>query len=102
MNIEQYRALYHDETIAMTQHALLRIGERGISLDDIQNAIMTGRIIEEYPDDSPFPSCLVLGNSLAGRPLHIVVSTEGNYLHIITAYFPDLDRWESDFATRKD
>ena len=50
MEIEKLRALCHDNTIAMTQHALLRIAERGISLDDIQNGILTGRIIEEYPE----------------------------------------------------
>lgn len=102
MEIEKLRTLCHDNTIAMTQHALLRIAERGISLDDIQNGILTGRIIEEYPEDYPFPSCLILGEATTKRPMHVVASSDGEFLHIITAYFPDPIRWESDFATRKE
>ena len=63
MDIEKYKNLCSDETIIITQHANRRFQERKIFLDDIESAIFSGKIIEEYPDDKPFPSCLILGKS---------------------------------------
>ena len=102
MEIEKLKKLCSDETIAITQHANRRFNERGISLDDIETAIFSGKIIEEYPDDKPFPSCLILGKSEKNLPLHIVASTDEEFLYIITAYYPSLEKWENDFMTRKE
>ena len=102
MNIEDYQKICNDDNIAVTQHANRRFRERGISLDDIESAILNGRIIEEYPSDTPFPSCLILGNSLNNLPLHVVVSRDENILYIITAYYPNLQKWHEDFATRRE
>lgn len=35
-----------------------------------REAVAHGNIIEDYPDDKYGPSCLILGFTLAGRPLH--------------------------------
>jgi hypothetical protein len=70
--------------------------ERGIRYDDIKEAIQDGEIIEIYPDDYPFPSCLLLGNGL-----HVVCSLGDDILYIITAYWPSLDKWENDGRMRR-
>lgn len=101
MEIDKYKKLCADDTIAITQHANRRFNERGISLDDIEAAILSGEIIEEYPDDMPLPSCLILGKSSDNVSLHVVVSTDEENLYIITAYYPNLQKWESDFKTRR-
>lgn len=49
-----------------------RMQERNISKDDVKHVILTGEIIEEYPDDFPNPSCLFFGNNLDGKILHVV------------------------------
>lgn len=76
MDINIYRNLCHDSTIAITQHAQKRFLERNICLDDIKNVIMTGIIIKEYPTDQPLPSCLVLGKAINGQYTHVVISTD--------------------------
>jgi len=43
-----------------------------ILASEVLEALETGEIIEEYPEDAPYPSCLVLGRTLRGRPLHLV------------------------------
>lgn len=43
-----------------------------IRVDELLEAFASGEIIEDYPDDQPYPSCLVFGRALSGRPLHIV------------------------------
>lgn len=102
MEIEPYRALCHDAAIAMTNHAKTRFLERNICLDDIESSIASGNIIEQYPDDTPFPSCLIAGKAVNGNVLHIVASTDGEFLYIITAYWPNPDKWTENFTKRKE
>lgn len=74
-----------------------------IRVDEVLEALNAGEIIEEYPDDQPYPSCLILGRTLTARPLHMVcapVSTERRLI-VITTYQPDPTRWEVDFKRRK-
>lgn len=99
--IEDIRKLCKDDTIIMTAHVINRCKERNINSDSVINVIMHGEIIRQYEDDKPFPSCLLLGMSLDNRYLHVVVASDSINLHIITAYYPNTDEWESNFKTRK-
>jgi hypothetical protein len=85
----------------MEKHALERMKERSISRNKVKQAFFEGRIIENYPDDSPLPS--ILTANLEPEPLHVVVSydAEGLQCHVITAYRPDLAYFEADFITRR-
>ena len=40
---------------------------------DVRHVLQTGEVIEEYPDDTPFPSYLILG-FVGDRPFHVVVA----------------------------
>lgn len=83
-------------------HSLKRMRERQINMTDFKSAIMTGDIIEQYPNDRPLPSCLILGQSIANKPLHDVLGTDDDYIYAITAYYPSKTEWEDDFKTRKE
>ena len=102
LHIDDIRDLCHDKCIAMTKHAKTRLTERNISIEDIKNAIKTGEIIKQYEDDTPFPSCLLLGATEQKTPIHVVASIDNGYLYIITAYNPDENEWEIDNKTRKE
>ena len=101
LQIEDLRKLCTDDTIVMTAHVIKRCKERNIDADSIINVIMHGEIIKQYEDDRPFPSCLLLGMAINNKYLHVVVASDNVNLHIITAYYPNADEWESDFKTRK-
>lgn len=102
INIENLRGYYDNNRVFYTNHAMERIRERGIIAKDIRHAVMTGEIIEEYPNDYPYPSCLILGFSLNASPIHIVMNDEGSLSRIITAYFPNPDKWDENFKIRKE
>ncbi len=102
IDIEQLRALNKAEQIAITEHARLRLIERGISVSDIIRCIDTGEIIKQYEDDKPFPSCLILGAAIDGKYIHVVASHDSEWIYLITAYHPDTNVWEADFKTRKE
>lgn len=81
------------------QHAIQRSIEREITEEEAVDAILNGEIIEEYPQDKYGPSCLILGKTRAGRPLHVQCSLPPT-VWIITLYEPDPLEW-IDFKTRK-
>lgn len=88
--------------IIWREHVLERMLERNIKRADIKHCLSNGEIIEEYPKDYPFPSCLVFGTTIKNKPLHVVCSIENDYLFIITTYYPNLIKWENDYKTRKE
>jgi len=89
------------ERIAVTEHARCRLTERGITIDNIIQCIDSGEIIKQYEDDKPFPSCLILGTTAEKKQIHVVVSSDSEWIYLITAYHPDTEVWESDFKTKK-
>jgi len=70
--------------------------------EEVFETILSGKIIEDYPQDLPYPSCLIYGKSSEGRPLHIVCAyaEDVDKVIIITAYQPDPDLW-IDFERRQ-
>lgn len=77
-----------------SRHAFKRLVERNISGAEIQQAGIRARVIEEYPDDKYSPSCLLLGFTGDGRPLHMQVSlADTDLVKIITLYEPHADEW---------
>ncbi len=101
MRIEDIRALVETGKVKWTTHVVVRLQERGILPSDVKACIANGDIIEEYSDDYPYPSCLVLGMSRESLPLHVVVGMGNDFLFIITAYFPSSDKWAKDLKTRR-
>jgi hypothetical protein len=78
------------------------MAERHIEEEEVMAVINDGEVIDRYPDDKPFPSCLMLGR-VRGRPLHVVVAVDESGLEkvIVTVYEPDEIRWNSDFRSRR-
>lgn len=102
LDLEQLRKLCTKDRIRVTVHAAKRLEQRQIQLADVMTCILDGEIIEQYPEDYPFPSCLVLGFSVENKHLHVVIGTDGNFLFLITAYYPTLEQWEDGFKKRRE
>lgn len=102
IDIETLRDYFIQDTIVLSEHAKNRCRERQIKQKDVKNCIMTGEIIEQYPDDFPFPSCLVYGHAADNRIIHVVISSEGECGRVITAYSPNTNIFENDLKTRRE
>lgn len=95
------------DRLLYSTHASRRMYERTIYPRDVRHVLKTGEVIETYPGDLPLPSYLVLGwmeSELGHRvPVHVVAADddEGAETHVITVYKPDLERWETDYKTRR-
>lgn len=101
ISITDLQKLCADGAIRWTRHVLKRLLQRGISQASVIQAILNGEIIEQYPDDYPFPSCLLLGNTAAGTALHVVCGRGPGEVWMITAYRPDPAEWENDLKTKR-
>ena len=101
LSIDVLRKLCIEKSIVWTTHILERLQERGIHPSDVKHCIMDGEIIEQYPDDYPHASCLILGANVNNKYIHAVISADNEKIWAITAYYPTSDKWENDYKTRK-
>ncbi len=101
MRLEEIQDFCRQSKIKWYKHAVERMQEREISRADIKHCIMNGEIIEDYPDDFPHPSCLIFGYAVNNKIIHVVVSVDKDCIGVITAYFPNTDKFEKDLKTRK-
>jgi hypothetical protein len=87
--------------IIFRTHAIKRMFQRRIDERDVRSVLETGEIIEVYPDDTPYPSRLVLGWR-ESRPLHVVAADNivNNATIVITVYEPEQDKWMPNFKRR--
>ncbi len=99
--IEGIRRKIELEQYEFSKHAVDQTILRRIRVEEVCEAIASGEVIEDYPDDKYGPSCLVFGHTLRNRPLHVQCSHPSRDLvKIITVYEPDPERW-IDFRNRK-
>ncbi|MEW6026261.1 MAG: DUF4258 domain-containing protein [Planctomycetota bacterium] len=93
--IEQIKkAITEEQRYEFSIHATDQSILRKISRREIHEAVETGEIIEDYPEDKYGPSCLIFGRTKEGRALHIQCSYPSRpKIKIITLYEPDSSEW---------
>jgi len=66
-----------------------------LSFEEIIISVLNGKIIENYPKDKPFPSCLIYGDNFHKEPIHSVwaYNEENQWAVLITVYRPDPKLW---------
>ncbi len=83
-------------------HAIRRMFERGITESDVRTTLSDNQEIAAYPEDTPYPSRLLLGWG-GDKPLHVVVAynAQDDEHIVITVYEPDPALWEDGFKRRR-
>jgi len=102
MDREQLINAVQHGRIEWQTHALERMMKRGISREIVKQVLLDGEIIEDYPDEKPFPTALFLG-WFQREPFHVVTALDSlsGYCFVITVYRPDLNHFEPDYKTRR-
>jgi hypothetical protein len=67
----------------------------GLLVSDIEESVLlSGKLLEDYPDDPRGHSCLVLGFNQAGQAIHTVWGLlPTDWVRLITVYIPKPPRW---------
>ena len=87
---------------AFQNHVDEQTQEDKLKFDEIYFSVFQGKIIEDYPTDKPYPSCLIYGKTFAGDPVRSVwaYNKQNKWTVLITVYRPDPNLW-IDFKIRK-
>jgi len=95
MEIEQIVEAIRERKIRITDHADEEAQADKLKYDEIYFSVLNGEIIEDYPKDKPYPSCLIYGQTFAGEPVHSVwaYNHKNKWAVLITVYRPDPKRW---------
>ena len=83
-----------------TVHGAQQRIARRLRRQEIEQAIASGEIIEDYPQHHCGPACLILGRTAQGKALHVLCSLRAT-VDIITVYEPEPTEWEADLKTRR-
>jgi hypothetical protein len=72
--------------ILITDHADEEAEADMLSFDEVYFSVVHGEIIEEYPTDRLYPSCLVYGDTFGAAPVHSVwaYNKESGFAIIVT------------------
>ncbi len=87
MDLLDLKARIRSNEYLYTQHADAERKADDLTLAEVEQALLNGDILEEYPDTGRGESCLILG--FAGEvPIHAVCGWRGDKVVVITVYVP--------------
>ncbi len=92
----------NSKKVRISDHAYEEAQSDNLTFEEIYYSVMHDEIIEEYPDDKPYPSCLILGYTFGNEPIHSVwaFNNENQWAVLIAVYRPDPELW-FNFRERK-
>ena len=101
--LESITEAIHQGRIRITDHADEEAQADHLSFDEIFISVFQGEIVEDYPNDKPYPSCLIYGDTFRKEPVHSVWAYNQNnqWAVLITVYRPDPKRWINWRTRRK-
>ncbi|NUO81919.1 DUF4258 domain-containing protein [candidate division KSB1 bacterium] len=103
MDIEAIRDRVRAENYLAKSHAIQHALKEGFERMHMVEAVLNGRIIEEYPEDKRVLICSRV--NLLEKIfiyLHVVCEyADPVYAEFVTAYIPDEDQWERPEFTRR-
>jgi hypothetical protein len=92
--IDDLRRKFAQQEYEYSLHAVDQSLLKRITRREIEEAVASAQVIEDYPTDKYGPSCLLFGMTAASRPLHILCTHPTRQrVKIITVYEPDPDEW---------
>jgi hypothetical protein len=87
MDINEIKTRVRTDRYVYTQHAEIERRSDDLTFVQIEEALLNGDILEQYPDTGRGESCLIVG--FAGDvPIHIVCGWRGAKVAVITVYVP--------------
>ena len=96
--LQKIQEWFRSDAVLYSRHARIEMKEEEfgrIMEHEVDEAVTTGEVIEEYPDDTPYPSVLIFGKTRNGRFLHVVCAynQQDQMAIIVTVYQPNPELW---------
>jgi hypothetical protein len=92
--LEHIREQVRTENYEFSLHAEHEREDEHILVEELEQSVRSGQLLEDYPDDPRGHSCLVLGFTEAGRAIHSVWGLlPSGRIRVITVYVPLPPKW---------
>ncbi|MBU0699917.1 DUF4258 domain-containing protein [bacterium] len=81
------------ERVSKNEYYLSKHGDEerqndDLLIEEVEEALFLGRILEYYENTGRGESCLVAGFTNSGKPIHIVCGKREEQMVIVTVYIP--------------
>lgn len=93
MNFKKIKELIKKKDYLFSEHADEERTKDQLTVEEIEQAIIQGEVIEERLDDPRGESRLVAGESENGRLIHVAIGVRFEKPVIVTVYLPSRDEW---------
>jgi hypothetical protein len=80
-----------------SKHGDIERQNDNLTFAEIEEALLQGSILEHYPDTGRGLSCLMVGFTKKGKPVHIVCGRRGDTLVVITVYIPSAPKFKTPY-----
>lgn len=68
-----------------------------LTISEVEEVLLNGKILEQYKDTGRGESCLVVGFTNFGKPIHAVCGKMEGNLAIITVYIPTPPKFKNPY-----
>jgi len=93
MDFRKIQELIKRREYIFSEHADEERTKDQLTVAEIEQAILSGGVIDERLDDSRGESRLITGKTLSGKLVHVVIGLRFGMPVIVTVYIPSKDKW---------
>jgi hypothetical protein len=92
--LQHIREQIREDNYEFSMHAEREREDEHILVEELEQSVAFGELLEDYPDDPRGRSCLILGFTRDGRAIHSVWGLlPGGRVRVITVYIPQPPKW---------
>ena len=93
MNFKKIQEFVRKKNYLFSEHADEERTKDQLTVQEIEEAIMSGKVLEERLHDPRGESYLIAGKSEEGKSIHVVIGTRFDRPVIVTVYLPSAVKW---------
>lgn len=93
MDFKEIQKLIKKKEYLFSEHADEERTKDQLSVAEVEEAILSGKVIEERLDDPRGESRLIAGKTNEGRMIHVVIGLRFGVPVIVTNYIPSKEVW---------
>ena len=93
MNFKEIQKRIKQKDYLFSDHADDERTKDNLTAEEVEEAVLSGKVVEERLDDPRGESRLVAGTSKDGKQIHIAIGLRFGKPVIVTNYLPSKEEW---------